>query len=44
MNQLNRPNPLVDGDFLQDLGSKQLDAGDFVKVSLFIGSTQDEGT
>ncbi|RAK95695.1 alpha/beta-hydrolase [Aspergillus ibericus CBS 121593] len=39
---LNRPNPVVDGDFLQDLGSKELNAGHFVKVPLLLGTTQDE--
>ncbi|PYI00741.1 alpha/beta-hydrolase [Aspergillus sclerotiicarbonarius CBS 121057] len=41
---LNRPNPVVDGDFIQDLGSKELNAGNFVKVPLLLGTTQDEGT
>ncbi|RAH86654.1 carboxylesterase family protein [Aspergillus japonicus CBS 114.51] len=40
----NRPNPVVDGDFLPKLGSSALEAGDFVKVPLLLGTTQDEGT
>ncbi|KAI9931687.1 hypothetical protein MW887_010264 [Aspergillus wentii] len=40
----NRPNPVVDGDFLQDLGSRELNAGHFVKVPILLGTTQDEGT
>ncbi|KAJ5443415.1 carboxylesterase family protein [Penicillium daleae] len=41
---LNRPNPVVDGDFLRELGSTALKAGKFVKVPLMLGTTQDEGT
>ena len=37
-------NPVVDGEFIPELGSKALKAGNFVKVSLMIGTTQDEGT
>ncbi|PYI33805.1 lipase 2 [Aspergillus indologenus CBS 114.80] len=40
----NRPNPVVDGDFIPKLGSSALEAGDFVKVPLLLGTTQDEGT
>lgn len=40
----NHPNPVVDGDFIQDLGSKELNAGHFAKVPLLLGTTQDEGT
>ncbi|KAI8263393.1 hypothetical protein K4K58_013072 [Colletotrichum sp. SAR11_239] len=38
------PNPVVDGDFIQDLGSKEMQAGHFVRVPLILGTTRDEGT
>ncbi|KAF5495340.1 putative secreted lipase [Colletotrichum siamense] len=38
------PNPVVDGDFIQDLGSKEMQAGHFVRVQLILGTTRDEGT
>jgi carboxylesterase type B len=41
---LNRPNPVVDGDFIRELGSKALNNGNFVKVPLLLGTTRDEGT
>ncbi|CAK7226432.1 hypothetical protein SEUCBS140593_006238 [Sporothrix eucalyptigena] len=41
---LHRPNPVVDGDFLRDLGSQQLSSGQFVKVPILTGTTRDEGT
>ncbi|KAJ6024001.1 carboxylesterase family protein [Penicillium herquei] len=41
---LERVNPVVDGDFIRELGSKALEAGNFVKVPLMMGTTQDEGT
>lgn len=41
---LNHINPVVDGDFIQDLGSKELNAGHFVKVPSLLGTTQDEVT
>ncbi|KAJ5714558.1 carboxylesterase family protein [Penicillium malachiteum] len=40
---LERVNPFVDGDFIRELGSKALEAGNFVKVPLMMGTTQDEG-
>ena len=36
--------PVIDGDFLQDYSSTQLNDGDFVKVPLLIGANTDEGT
>ncbi|KAF4930151.1 putative secreted lipase [Colletotrichum viniferum] len=38
------PNPVVDGDFIQDVGSKEMQAGHFVRVPLILGTTRDEGT
>ncbi|KAE9568919.1 putative secreted lipase [Colletotrichum fructicola] len=38
------PNPVVDGDFSQDVGSKEMQAGHFVRVPLILGTTRDEGT
>lgn len=38
------PNPVVDGDFIQDLGSREMQAGHFVRVPLILGTTRDEGT
>ncbi|PYH85256.1 alpha/beta-hydrolase, partial [Aspergillus uvarum CBS 121591] len=38
----NRPNPVVDGDFLPKLGFSALEAGDFVRVLLLLGTAQDE--
>lgn len=43
-NSLDRPNPVVDGMFIQDLGSKEMETGNFVKVPLFVGIARDEGT
>lgn len=39
-----RPNPVVDGEFIQDLGSRELAAGHFVKVPYILGTARDEGT
>ncbi|KXS19474.1 alpha/beta-hydrolase [Gonapodya prolifera JEL478] len=36
--------PMLDGDFISDLPSKQLKDGRFVKVPLLVGSNTDEGT
>ncbi|PWY68959.1 carboxylesterase family protein [Aspergillus sclerotioniger CBS 115572] len=41
---LDHPNPVIDGDFIQELGAKELNAGHFVKVPLLLGTTRDEGT
>ncbi|KAF5517298.1 putative secreted lipase [Colletotrichum aenigma] len=38
------PNPVVDGDFIQDLGSREMQAGHFVRMPLILGTTRDEGT
>ncbi|OJK03585.1 hypothetical protein ASPACDRAFT_56976 [Aspergillus aculeatus ATCC 16872] len=40
---LNRPNPVVDGNFLQKLESSAIEAGDFVKVPLLLRTRQEEG-
>lgn len=39
-----RFNPTLDGDFISDYPSSQLDTGRFVKVPLIIGCNSDEGT
>ncbi|KAG9236528.1 Alpha/Beta hydrolase protein [Amylocarpus encephaloides] len=36
--------PMMDGDFIAEYPSKQLEAGRFVKVPLLIGANTDEGT
>ncbi|ETS84411.1 hypothetical protein PFICI_02436 [Pestalotiopsis fici W106-1] len=41
---LERVNPVVDGDFLPDLGANLLNSGKFVKVPIILGTTADEGT
>ncbi|KAK8252231.1 triacylglycerol lipase [Phyllosticta capitalensis] len=40
----NHDNPVVDGDFIREIGSKALEAGHFVKVPYLVGTTADEGT
>jgi carboxylesterase type B len=36
-------NPIIDGDFTQDYGSRALEKGKFVKVPLIVGANSDEG-
>ncbi|EPS35556.1 hypothetical protein H072_11041 [Dactylellina haptotyla CBS 200.50] len=36
--------PVVDGDFIADLSSRQLKTGRFVKVPILVGAATDEGT
>jgi carboxylesterase type B len=36
-------NPVIDGDFTQDYGSRALQNGKFVKVPLIVGANSDEG-
>ncbi|KAF2639343.1 alpha/beta-hydrolase [Massarina eburnea CBS 473.64] len=36
-------NPVIDGDFVQDYGSLQLQRGEFVKVPIVVGANSDEG-
>ncbi|KAL4983318.1 Alpha/Beta hydrolase protein [Aspergillus falconensis] len=36
--------PAVDGDFIREWGSSQLDKGEFVKVPIISGTNTDEGT
>jgi carboxylesterase type B len=36
-------NPVIDGDFTQDYGSRALKNGKFVKVPLMVGANSDEG-
>jgi carboxylesterase type B len=36
-------NPVIDGDFTQDYGSRALSSGKFVKVPIIVGTNSDEG-
>lgn len=38
-----QPNPVVDGDFIRDLGSNEMNTGHFVQVPFLLGTTRDEG-
>jgi triacylglycerol lipase len=44
LNSLQSTFPVVDGDFIQESPTLQLQAGKFVKVPFLIGANHDEGT
>ena len=44
LNTLQSTFPVVDGDFIQESPTLQLQAGKFVKVPFLIGANHDEGT